>query len=326
MRRRDFIGVLGGAALVRPRGACADSVRTIGILMQGSETNATNMRLFDALRRSLADFGWRDGVNLKVELRWAHNEAARARAYAKELVSLSPDVIVAPATSLTPVREATRSIPIVFLLIGDPVGQGVVPSLAHPGGNLTGFSYMDFSTSGKLVELLKDIAPDTRRLLVLLDADSAAMSQQLWHSIEAAARALGCEPQQAMVRAEDEADAAIHAFAQAKEGGIVVPGQSLFVAHAARLVAAAAHERLPAVYGATPIATDGGLVSYAPDAVDQFMRAASYVDRILKGDKPGDLPVQQPTKFELTINLKTAKSLGLTVAPALLARADEVIE
>jgi putative ABC transport system substrate-binding protein len=241
-------------------------------------------------------------------------------------VSLKPDVIVAPATSLAPVRKATQSIPIVFLLIVDPVGQGVVSSLAHPGGNLTGFAYTDFSTGGKLVELLKEIAPDTTRLLVLLDADSAAASQQWWRFIEDAARSLGCESKQAMVRTEDETDAAIHAFAQAQKGGIVVAGQSLFVAHAARLVAAAARERLPAVYSAAPFTTEGGLMSYAPDAVDQFTRAASYIDRILKGDKVGDLPVRQPTKFELIINLKIAAALGLTVPPSLLARADEVIE
>jgi putative ABC transport system substrate-binding protein len=320
------MAMLGGAALVWPWRAHADTVRTIGILMQGSETNARTVRLFDVLRQSLAGLGWREGVNLKVELRWAQNESARARAYAQELVSLKPDVIVAPATSFAPVREATRSIPIVFLLIVDPVGQGIVSSLAHPGGNLTGFTYMDFSTGGKLVELLKEVAPDTRRLLVLLDADSAATSQQWWRSIEGAARVLRLEPQQAMVRTENETDAAIHAFAQMQKGGIVVAGQSLFVAHAARLVAAAARDRLPAVYGVTPIATAGGLLSYAVDAVDQFKRAASYVDRILKGEKPGDLPVQQPTKFELIINLKTAKALGIEVPGSLLARADEVIE
>jgi putative tryptophan/tyrosine transport system substrate-binding protein len=326
MRRRDFMTILGGAALAWPRAARADRVRTVAVLMQGSETNSTNAHLFDALRRSLADLGWREGVNLKIELRWAHNEAARARAYAQELVSLNPDLIVAPATSIAPVREATQSIPIVFLLIADPVGQGVVSSLAHPGGNLTGFAYMEFSTGGKLVELLKEIAPDTTRLLALLDANGTTSTPQWWRSIEDAARVMSIEPQQAAINAADEIDTAIHAFAQAQKGGIVVPGQSLFVAHAARLVAAAAQERLPAVYGAAPIATAGGLMSYAPDAVDQFMRAASYVDRILKGDRPGDLPVQQPTKFELIINLKTAKTLGIDIPGSILAQADEVIE
>src|SRR5690349_5690156 len=173
MRRRDFIAVLGGTALLGLGGAHADAVKTVGILMQGSETNARAARLIDVLRRSLANLGWREGVNLRIELRWTHDEAARAKAHAQELVSLKPDVIVAPATSLRPVREATRSIPIVFLLIVDPVGQGFVPSLAHPSGNLTGFAYMDFSTGGKLVELLKEVAPDTKRLLALLDADNA---------------------------------------------------------------------------------------------------------------------------------------------------------
>jgi putative tryptophan/tyrosine transport system substrate-binding protein len=325
MRRRDVIAVLGGAAFVWPGRARADVVRTVGILMQGSDTNARTARLFDVLRRSLADLGWREGANLQIELRWTHDDTARARTYAQELVSLKPDVIVAPATSLTPVREATRSIPIVFLLIVDPVGQGVVPSLAHPGGNLTGFAYMDFSTGGKLVQLLKEIAPDTKRLLVLLDADNAA-TPQWWRSIEDSARIFGYEPQRAVVRSEDEIDAAIAAFAQAQNGGIIVPGQSLFVSRAARLTAAAARERLPAVYGATPLATAGSLMSYAVDAADQFVHAAAYVDRILKGDQAGDLPVQQPTKFELIINLKTAKALGLEISPNLLAQADEVME
>jgi putative ABC transport system substrate-binding protein len=240
------------------------------------------------------------------------------------LVGINPDVIVAPATSLGPVREATRSIPIVFLLIEDPVGRGIVSSLAHPGGNLTGFAYSELSIGAKLVELLREIAPRTARVLTLLD-DSAARSQT-WHSIEGPARDMGLDPQQARPRTEDEIEAAIDAFAKIQNGGVVVPGQSFFVAHRARVIAAAAKNRLPAVYGATPFATDGGLLSYSSDAVDEFRRAASYVDRILKGAKAGDLPIQQPTKFELVLNLKTAKALGLAIPQTILARADEVIE
>jgi putative ABC transport system substrate-binding protein len=325
MRRRDFMAMLGGAALVWPREAYADKVRTIGILMQGSETNPRTARMFEVLQRSLTDLGWREGVNSKIELRWAQNDAER-RAYARELVSLKPDVIVAPSTSLTPVREATQSIPIIFLLIADPVSQGIVSSLAHPGGNLTGLAYMEFSIGGKLVQLLKEIAPETKRVLVLLDGDSTTSTSQWWHSIEGAARVLDIEPQQALARTDDEIDAAVHTFAQAQEGGVVVPPQSFMVTHAARLTAAVAHERLPAVYGATPIATAGGLVSYSADAVDQFKRAASYVDRILKGEKPGDLPIEEPTKFELIVNLKTSKALRIEIPSSILAQADEVIE
>jgi putative ABC transport system substrate-binding protein len=325
MRRRELIAVLGIAAMAWPGRALADTFRTIGILMQGSETNSTNANLFAALRQALVELGWREGVNLKIELRWAHNEAPRAGAYARELVDLKPDVIVAPATSFVAVREATQSIPIVFLLIADPIDQGFVSSLAHPGGNVTGFTYADFAIGGKLVELLKQTVPDTNRLLMLLDPDNRA-TPRWWNSIAGAARALGCEPHQALVRTEVEIDAAIHAFGQVKNGGIVIAAESLLTAHATGLVAAAARERLPAVYGASPFTIAGGLMSYGADALDQFRRAAAYVDRILKGDKPGDLPVQQPVKFAFTINLRTAKALGIEVPASILAQADEVIE
>jgi putative ABC transport system substrate-binding protein len=327
MRRRDFMAIFGGAALVWPRGAYADTVRTVAILMQGSETTGRGARFFEVLRRSLADLGWHEGINLKIELRWAHNNAERSSVYARELVALKPEVIVAPATSFRPVREATQSIPVIFLLIADPVGQGFVSSLARPGGNLTGFVYMEFSTGGKLVQLLKEIAPDTRRVLVLLDGEVASSTPLWWRSIEDAAHVLSLEPQQAYVRTEEEIDAAIHTFAQAPKGGVVVPPQSLMVSHAASLTAAVARARLPAVYGATPIVTEsGGLISYAADAVDQFRRAASYVDRILRGEKPGDLPIQEATKFELVVNLKTSKALGIEIPGSILAQADEVIE
>jgi putative tryptophan/tyrosine transport system substrate-binding protein len=293
--------------------------------MQGSRTNPVNAGLFDVLRGSLAELGWREGINLKVELRWGDNDDARTSGYARELVDLKPEVIVAPATSFRPVREATRSIPIVFLLIADPVGQGIVSSLSHPGGNLTGFTYMEFSTGGKFVELLKEIAPDTTRVLVLFDVHNSS-TPQWWRSIESAGRVLGVEPQQSLVRGGTDMDAAIHAFTGTPKGGLIVPPESLFTAHSGRLIALAASQRLPAVYATPPFAKEGGLLSYSVDANDQFMRAASYVDRILKGEKPGDLPIQQPTKFQLVINMKTASALGLTIPPTLLARADEVIE
>jgi putative ABC transport system substrate-binding protein len=325
MRRRDLLIAICGAAALRPRRTLADTVRTIGVLMQGAKTNPVTASLFDVLRGSLVDLGWREGANLKVLLRWGDNDDARTGAYARELVELKPEVIVAPATSLPPVHEATRSIPIVFLLITDPVGQGFVSSLAHPGGNLTGFSYLDFSMSGKFVELLREVAPDTTRVLVPLDVDNRSTSQW-WRSIESAARVLGVEPQHSLVRGAADIEAAIHAFADKPKGGIIVAPESLLTAHRARLIALAASEHLPAVYTTPPFAKEGGLLSYSVDANDQFVRAASYVDRILKGEKPGDLPVQQPTKFELVINLRTAKALGLTVPQSILARADQVIE
>jgi putative ABC transport system substrate-binding protein len=281
--------------------------------------------LVDALRGALANLGWREGANLKLDLRWANNSADRARAYARELVSLKPDVIVAPATSLPSVSEATHSIPIVFTLIVDPVGQGFVSGLAHPGGNITGFSYMGFSTGAKLVELLKEIAPGLTRVLVLLDADNYA-APKWWDAIGSTARALGYEPRKALLRVDAEIDATLHSFAQEQGGGLVVPPQSLFGAHRERLIAAAAREHLPAVYGMPSVVRNGGLLSYSSDPVDQFTRAASYVDRILKGEKPGNLPIQEPTKYLLIVNLRTARTLGLTVPPLLLARADEVIE
>jgi len=326
VRRRAFIAALGGAAAwSRARRALADTFRTLAVLMPASERDMASARLFDALLRSLAQLGWRDGANLKVEVRWANNEAARAKTYAQELVSLKPDVIVAPATSFQPVREATRSIPIVFLLIVDPIAQGSVSSLAHPGGNFTGFAFAEFSIGGKLVELLKEVAPHATRVLALLDPDNAA-TPEWWRSIEDAARELGLEPQQALARTADEVEAAIRAFAQAQNGGMIVPAQSRFVSLSQRLIASAARERMPAAYGATVFAREGGLLSYSSDAVDQFSRAASYVDRILKGANPGELPIEQPTKFDLIVNLETAKALGLTIPPSILARADEVIE
>jgi putative ABC transport system substrate-binding protein len=325
MRRRDLLIAICGAAALRSRSTLADTVRTIGVLMQGAKTDPAIARLFDALRGSLADLGWREGANLKVQLRWGDDDDARTSGYARELVELKPEVIVAPATSLPRVYEATRSIPVVFLLIIDPVGQGFVSSLAHPGGNLTGFSYMDFSMSGKFVELLREVAPDTTRVLVPLDVNNSA-TPQWWRWIENAARVLGVEPQQSLVRGGADIDAAMRAFAETPKGGMIVVPSSLLVAHRARLIALAAREHLPAVYGASSFAKAGGLLSYSVDANDQFVRAASYVDRILKGEKPGDLPVQQPTKFELVFNLKTAEALGLSIPQSLLAGADEVIE
>jgi len=326
MRRRRLLAIAVVAVLAMPRRVRAQPNRTVGVLMPSLENDPQSASLFEALRRSLAELGWRDAENLRLEVRWANNEEARARALAQELVALKPDVIVAPATSLRPVREATRSIPVVFLLINDPVGQRIVPNLARPGGNLTGFTYVDFSVGGKLVELVKEIAPVTTRVLVLIDIENSA-TEEWWRAISGAARRLGLEPQQAAVRNGDEIEAAIGGFSGRPGSAVIVAGQSLFVAHRARVFASVDRERLPAVYGAGPVlARQGGLLSYGVDASDQYRRAASYVDRILKGEKPGDLPVQQPTKYELSINMRTARALGLSVSPLLLEQASEVIE
>jgi putative ABC transport system substrate-binding protein len=240
-------------------------------------------------------------------------------------VQLNPDVIVTLGPALLPVFEATRAIPVVFVSVSDPVGQGFVSSLAHPGGNVTGFALFEFSVGGKFVELLKEIAPTTKRVLVLLHPNNPA-AQQWWRAIDAAARDLNFEAEQASVRSDDEIDAAIEAHAHRPNGGIIVSPDGFFITHRVHLAAAAARARLPAVYWSDTFVRDGGLVSFGVDTVDEFIRAAGYADRILKGEKPRDLPVQLPTKFTTAINLKTAKALGVNLPPTFLVRADEVIE
>ena len=326
MRRREFITLLGGAAVSWPRSsAYADPKRTLGVLVPWSEGDPAAVGYVKALRQALAELGWREGENLKIKLHWSANGDARTRAYAKEMVDLRPDAILAVGPAFSPVREATRTIPIVFALISDPVGQGFVSSLSHPGGNLTGFMLLEFSAGGKFVEILKTIAPATKNVAIFEDPMNTT-TPQWWRSIEGAARDVGIEPQQALVRSEQEIDAAINAIARTPNGSIIVPPQAFLLVHRARLIASAARERLPAVYWNALFVRDGGLLSYGIDPADQLAHAATYVDRILKGEKPADLPVQAPTKYELAINLKTAKALGLTIPPTLLATADEVIE
>jgi putative tryptophan/tyrosine transport system substrate-binding protein len=325
MNRRDFIGLIGVAAVAGPQSASAETQRTLGLLMPFSDGNPFAAKLIETLRLSLAGLGWREGNNLKLELRWAEDDGARMLAYAKELAGKQPDVILAHGPAFRYAHEATRTIPIVFTTLADPVGQGFVASLAHPGGNATGFELVEFSVGGKFVELLKEIAPDTKHVTVIEDPSNSS-TLPWWRSIEAAARNVGLEPQQALVSNDDDIDAAIAAAARTPNGGIIVPPQAFATAHRDRIIAAAARWRLPAVYYSAVLARDGGLLSYGPDLADQYVRAAAYIDRIFKGEKPGDLPVQGPIKFELAVNLKTAKSLGITAPPSLLTRADEVIE
>lgn len=325
MRRRELITAVAGAVTAWHWPASAEAERRLGLLMPFSEGDPAAVWFLKALRQALAELGWRDGGNLKIEVRWSQVDEARSRAYAKELVGTQPDVILAHGPAFAHVREATRTIPLIFMAIADPVGQGFVNSLSHPGGNITGFLLMEFSIGGKFVELLKETAPNTKRVAVFQDPSNTS-TLHWWRSIEEAARAIGIEPRQVLLRNEAEVDAAIEAVAQASNGSIIVPPQAFFSVHRSHLIASAARERLPVVYGNAFLVRDGGLLSYGVDLADQYARAASYIDRILKGAKPSDLPVQAPIKFEFVINLKAAKGLGLEIPPAVLTRADEVIE
>jgi putative ABC transport system substrate-binding protein len=326
MKRRDFIRAFSGAAIVWPlSSAHAEPVRLLGVLLPWSEGDPAAVGYLKALRDGLSVLGWREGENLKIELRWSSDETARTRAYAKELVELRPAVIFATGPAFVSVREATRTIPIVFAMVSDPVGQGFVSSLSHPGGNTTGFMLLEFSTGEKFVELLKSIAPETKRVAVFEDPTNST-TPQWWRSIEGASRDFGIEPQQALVRNESEIDAEIAAIARAPHGSLIVPPQAFLLVHRARLIAAAERERLPAVYWSPLYVKEGGLLSYGVNPATQFANAATYIDRILKGAKPADLPVQATTKYELAINIKTAKAIGLDIPATVLTRADEVIE
>jgi putative tryptophan/tyrosine transport system substrate-binding protein len=324
MKRRQFIGLVGVMA-AWPWSASAEVERRLGLLMPFPDGDPLAVGWLKALRQSLAGLGWHEGGNLKIEVRWSEGDVARTRADAKEMVETLPDAILAHGPAFPSVREATRAIPLVFVAIADPVGQGFVTSLSRPGGNITGFMLMEFSVGGKFVELLKEVAPETKHVAVFEDPSNST-SPQWWRSIEGAARDHGIAPQQALVRDEAEIDAAIEVIARAPNGSIIVPPQAFFAVHRSHLIASAARERLPVVYNNSLFVREGGLLSYGPDLADQYARAASYIDRILKGAKPNDLPVQGPTKFEFAINLKTAKTLGLAVPATLLARADVVIE
>jgi putative tryptophan/tyrosine transport system substrate-binding protein len=328
MRRRDFITLLGSAAAAWPLAASAqqgDSMRRIGLL-QGLAADDPTVRVDnDAFVHGLEQLGWIDGHNVRIDFRFGAGNAAATRKYAEELVALGPDVIVTPATSVGPLLQATRSIPIVFVIVPDPVGAGFVESLSRPGGNATGFLMFEYSLCTKWLDLLKEIMPSVTRAAVLRDpADPSGIGQ--FAVIQSVAPALGVDVSPINLRDAAEIGRKVATFAQAANGGLIVTASALSVYHRDRIIALAASHRLPAVYPLGIFATDGGLVAYGPDVVGEFRQAASYVDRILKGEKPADLPVQAPTKYELAINLKTAKALGLTLPPSLLATADEVIE
>jgi putative ABC transport system substrate-binding protein len=327
--RREFITLLGGAAAFWPERVRAqqnDRIRRIGVLIGQAADDPDAQARSAAFVQGLQELGWTNGHNAHIDIRWAGGNAADMRKHAAELVALTPDVIL---TSGTPpaaaLLQATRTVPIVFAVVADPVGAGFVNSLARPGGNATGFVSLEYGLSAKWLELLKEIAPGTTRAAVLRDpATSAGIGQ--FASIQSAAPSLGMEVSPINVRDPTEIERAVAAFARSGNGGLIVTGSSLTAVHRDLIASLAARHKLPAVYAARFFVASGGLICYGPDLLDQFRRAAVYVDRILKGEKPADLPVQAPTKYELVINLKAAKALGLTLPPTLLARADEVIE
>jgi putative ABC transport system substrate-binding protein len=276
--------------------------------------------------QALQQLGWAEGRNLRIDTRWGGGDAERSRRYAAELVALAPDVILAAgASALAPLLLATRTVPIVFTIVADPVGAGFVDSLSRPGGNATGFLMFEYSLSGKWLEVLKQIAPGVTRAAVIRDPAISAGTGQ-FGVIQSVAASLGVEVSPVNVRDAVEIERAIAAFARSPNGGLIVTASALSAVHRDLIITLSARHKLPAVYYERYFVGAGGLISYGPDFVDQYRRAAGYVDRILKGEKPADLPVQAPTKYELVINLKTAKALGLTVPDAVLARADEVIE
>ena len=326
MKRREFITLLGGAAVAWPMAAGAeqpDRMRRIGVLFNLAAEDAEGQARLAAFVQALQQLGWTDGHNARIDTCWAAGVADRFRGCAAELVSLAPDVILASgAVSVAPLLQATRTVPVVFANATDPVGAGYVASLARPGGNVTGFSAIEYGSSGKWLELLKQIAPGVKRVAVLRNSTSAAGLGQ-WGAIQAVAPSFGVELSPIDAH---EMERGIAAFARSSNGGLIMTSSGTLLVQRGLIIALAGRYRLPAVYPFRYYVASGGLASYGPDTIDQFRRAASYVDRILKGEKPSDLPVQAPTKYELVINLKTAKALGIEVPPTLLARADEVIE
>ena len=329
MRRREFITLLGGAAAAWPMAARAqqpDRMRRIGVLFSIAADDLDAQAQNTAFLQGLQQLGWTEGRNVRIYTRWSAGNAADIRKYAAELVALAPDVIVTSgAAGLGAMLQATRTVPIVFAIVPDPVGAGFVNSLSRPGGNATGFLMFEYSLCAKWLELLKQIAPDVTRAAVLRDpAITAGIGQ--FAVIQSVAPSVGVDVSPVNMSNAAEIERSVAAFARSADGGLILTASALSAVHRDLIIALAARYKLPAVYQERTYVAGGGLVSYGPNFLDQYRRAASYVDRILKGEKPADLPVQAPTKYELVINLKTAKALGLTVPPTLLTRADEVIE
>jgi putative tryptophan/tyrosine transport system substrate-binding protein len=329
MQRREFITLLGGAAVGWPISAHAqpERMRRIGVLLAATADDPDYQARIAAFQQGLQQLGWSDGRNMHIDTRWATTKPDDIRRHAVELAALAPDVILAGTGTATvaPLLQATRTVPIVFAVVIDPVGAGFVDSLARPGGNATGFTVFEYGMTGKWLELLKQIAPPVTRAAVLRDPTIASGIGQ-FAAVQAVAPSLGVELRAVDVRDAGEIERAVTAFARSSNGGLIVTASALATRHRDLIIALAARLRLPAVYPYRYFVTVGGLISYGPDFVEQYRQAAGYVDRIFKGEKPADMPVKAPTKYELTVNLKTAKALGLTIPQSLLATADKVIE
>jgi putative tryptophan/tyrosine transport system substrate-binding protein len=328
MKRREFITLLGSSAAAWPltaRAQQSDRMRRIGVLMN-TTADADQQASLTVFLQVLQQLGWSDGRNVRIDARWAGGDAQEIRRHATELAGLVPDVILATGTvAMRPLLQATRTIPIVFVNVADPVGAGFIDSLARPGGNATGFLQFEYTLSGKWLELLKQIAPTVTRAAVFRDAEVSSGIGQ-FAVIQSVAPALGVDVSAINVRDADEIERTVATFARSSNGGLILTASALAVVHRELIIALAARYKLPAVYYRRYFVNVGGLISYGYEVDEQYRRAARYVDRILKGEKPADLPVQAPTKYELVINLKTAKALGLDIPATVLARADEVIE
>jgi putative ABC transport system substrate-binding protein len=329
MQRRQFVGLLSSAVMASALAARAqqrERMRRIGVLVPADENDPVSKPRLSAFTQALSDFGWTDGRNARMDVRWAGGDINRIRALAQELVGLQPDIILTNGTPATvALQRETRTIPIVFATLGDPVASGIVARLNRPSGNITGFASFEATLGGKWLELLSEIAPGLKRAAIMFNPDTAPASTFM-PSIETAARSLKIVPIIAPVHSDGEIAAAIIALRREPGGGLVVLGDAFMFAHRAPIILVAARNNVPAVYYESAFARDGGLLSYGVDYVDNFRRAATYVDRILRGAKPTELPVQLPTKFDMAVNRNTATALGLPVPPSIMLRADEVIE
>jgi putative ABC transport system substrate-binding protein len=328
MRRREFIAGLGIAAAMSPtaRAQQRDRVRRVGVLLPSAADDAEFQAFFGAFQQALAQLGWTIDHNLQIDVRWATGNSAVIRNHAAELVATAPEVVLAHGgVTVSPIQQATRTIPVVFTVAGDPIAAGYAESLARPGGNITGFMTAEYSTAGKWLELLKQLAPEVTRVAIFRDPTVAAGLGQ-FAAIQTAAVSLGVEISPINVRDAAEMDRGVTAFTRSRNGGAIVSASGMAQQQRHQIVALVARHRLPAVYFNGVFVRAGGLISFGLDFVDQYRRAAAYVDRILKGESPADLPIQMPLKYQIMINLKTAKTLGLTVPSTLLAQADEVIE